>query len=95
METHKGNALSTYGQEVLQQVSIQLKYESYFLKEKELVEKMERLEYYIIPPDFDYTKIKALSTEALEKLQKKRPTTLEQASRISGACKLFCVSAVF
>ncbi|UWW97508.1 MAG: tRNA uridine-5-carboxymethylaminomethyl(34) synthesis enzyme MnmG [Candidatus Cardinium sp.] len=76
--------LSAYDQEVLQQVSIQIKYESYFLKEKELVEKMERLEHYTIPHDFDYTKLKALSVEALEKLQKQQPATLGQASRISG-----------
>ncbi|CAH2559580.1 tRNA uridine-5-carboxymethylaminomethyl(34) synthesis enzyme MnmG [Cardinium endosymbiont of Oedothorax gibbosus] len=84
LDRQQENALSTYGQEVLQQVSIELKYESYFLKERELVEKMERLEHYAIPPDFDYTRLKALSAEALEKLQKKRPTTLGQASRISG-----------
>lgn len=84
LDRQQDNALSTYGQEVVQQVNIQLKYESYFLKEKELVEKMERLEHYAIPPDFDYTRLKALSAEAVEKLQKKRPTTLGQASRISG-----------
>ena len=84
LDRQQDNVLSAYGQEVLQQVSIELKYESYFLKEKELVEKMERLEHYTIPPDFDYTKLKALSAESLEKLQKQRPTTLGQASRISG-----------
>lgn len=76
--------LSVYEEEVLDQVTIQVKYESYFLKEKELVEKMERLEHYAIPINFDYTKLKALSTEALEKLQHKKPDTLGRASRISG-----------
>ncbi|WP_342265720.1 tRNA uridine-5-carboxymethylaminomethyl(34) synthesis enzyme MnmG [Cardinium endosymbiont of Philonthus spinipes] len=84
LDKQQGNTLSAYDKEVLQQVSIQLKYESYFLKERELVEKMERLEHYTIPSNFDYTKLKALSAEALEKLQKKRPATLGQASRISG-----------
>ncbi|WP_419241680.1 tRNA uridine-5-carboxymethylaminomethyl(34) synthesis enzyme MnmG [Cardinium endosymbiont of Nabis limbatus] len=84
LDQQQANALAAYTQEALQQVGIQIKYESYFLKEKELVEKMERLEHYTIPDDFDYTKLKALSTEALEKLQKKRPATLGQASRISG-----------
>lgn len=76
--------LSVYEEEVLDQVTIQVKYESYFLKERELVEKMERLEHYAIPINFDYTKLKALSTEALEKLQHKKPDTLGRASRISG-----------
>ncbi|WP_339044165.1 tRNA uridine-5-carboxymethylaminomethyl(34) synthesis enzyme MnmG [Cardinium endosymbiont of Tipula unca] len=76
--------LAAYSQETLQQVAIQVKYESYFLKEQELVEKMERLEHYQIPPDFDYTLLKSLSTEASEKLQSKRPATLGQAAGISG-----------
>lgn len=76
--------LSAYEPEVLQQVSIQVKYESYLLKEKELAEKIERLENYTIPADFDFNIIKSLSIEGREKLNKKRPTTLGQASRISG-----------
>ncbi|MCT4697436.1 MAG: tRNA uridine-5-carboxymethylaminomethyl(34) synthesis enzyme MnmG [Candidatus Cardinium sp.] len=84
LDKQQANVLSVYEQEVLQQVSIQVKYERYFLKEKELVEKMERLEDYRIPNDFDYTNLKALSAEALEKLRNQRPATLGQASRISG-----------
>ncbi|AXI24154.1 tRNA uridine 5-carboxymethylaminomethyl modification enzyme GidA [Cardinium endosymbiont of Sogatella furcifera] len=84
LDKQQANVLSVYEQEVLQQVSIQVKYEPYFLKEKELVEKMERLEDYHIPNDFDYANLKALSAEALEKLRKQRPATLGQASRISG-----------
>ncbi|WP_243018642.1 MULTISPECIES: tRNA uridine-5-carboxymethylaminomethyl(34) synthesis enzyme MnmG [Candidatus Cardinium] len=84
LDKQESNVLSTYEAEILEQVIIQIKYESYFLKEKELVEKIERLEHYTIPSDFDYLALKALSAEALEKLQKKRPATLGQASRISG-----------
>jgi tRNA uridine 5-carboxymethylaminomethyl modification enzyme len=84
LDRQQANALAVYEQEVLEQVSIQIKYENYFLKEKDLVEKMERLEHYEIPADFDYTLLKSISAEALEKLHKKRPATLGQASRISG-----------
>ncbi|MDD9139388.1 MAG: tRNA uridine-5-carboxymethylaminomethyl(34) synthesis enzyme MnmG [Candidatus Cardinium sp.] len=77
--------LIAYTTETLNQVGIQVKYESYFLKEKELVEKMDRLEHCVIPADFDYSLLKkSLSSEALEKLQKQKPATLGQASRISG-----------
>ncbi|AWN81920.1 tRNA uridine-5-carboxymethylaminomethyl(34) synthesis enzyme MnmG [Candidatus Cardinium hertigii] len=77
--------LTAYTTETLNQVGIQVKYESYFLKEKELVEKMDRLEHCVIPADFDYSLLKkSLSSEALEKLQKQKPATLGQASRISG-----------
>ncbi|MGI2298409.1 tRNA uridine-5-carboxymethylaminomethyl(34) synthesis enzyme MnmG [Candidatus Cardinium hertigii] len=84
LDKQQSNALSTYGEEVLQQASIQVKYENYFQKEKELVKKMEQLEHYTIPLDFNYRKLKAISAEGLEKLQKIRPATLGQASRISG-----------
>ncbi|TDG95154.1 tRNA uridine-5-carboxymethylaminomethyl(34) synthesis enzyme MnmG [Cardinium endosymbiont of Culicoides punctatus] len=80
---HKG-ILTAYTQEILQQVEIQIKYESYSIKEKELVEKAERLEHYKIPFDFDYTLLKSLSAEGREKLQKRKPATLGQAARISG-----------
>lgn len=73
-----------YDQTVLEQAEIQLKYERYLHKEKELVEKAQRLEDYRLPTDFDYGHIRALSAEASEKLQKIRPATLGQASKISG-----------
>lgn len=84
LDKQKDRVLAAYEQETLQQVGIHVKYESYFHKEKELVEKIERLEHYKIPTNFDYSPIKSLSTEASEKLQKKKPATLGQASRISG-----------
>ena len=70
--------------EYLEQAEIQVKYERYIEKEKEIVERMSALENKIIPETFDYDKISALSIEALQKFKKVRPVTLGQASRISG-----------
>lgn len=70
--------------EVLEQVEIQVKYSGYIDKEKNNADKLNRLEGIKIPVDFDYSKLKSLSFEAKEKLSKIRPTTISQASRISG-----------
>jgi tRNA uridine 5-carboxymethylaminomethyl modification enzyme len=76
--------LNTYSQEVLEQAEIQLKYEVYIEKEKDLVRRMSQLEELEIPENFNYDKINALSNEALQKFKKIKPRTLGQASRISG-----------
>jgi len=68
----------------LQQAEIQIKYQVYIAKENELVGRMKQMEDLIIPDQFDYKKIQALSTEAREKLNRIKPQTLGQASRISG-----------
>jgi tRNA uridine 5-carboxymethylaminomethyl modification enzyme len=68
----------------LQQAEIQAKYDVYIEKERELALKMTNLEDLIIPDSFSYEKLNALSTEARQKLEKIRPKTLGQASRISG-----------
>ena len=68
----------------LQQAEIQAKYDVYIEKERELALKMANLEDLIIPDSFSYEKLNALSTEARQKLEKIRPKTLGQASRISG-----------
>ena len=78
------NSLESFSTETLEQASIQIKYNVYLDKEKELVSRMLQMEELKIPETFDYKKIKALSTEAREKLNKIRPYTLGQASRISG-----------
>lgn len=70
--------------EILEQVDIEIKYSGYIAKEKEMAEKMLRLEHVKIPEHFDYTKVSNLSTESRQKLIKIRPETLGQASRISG-----------
>lgn len=76
--------LGDFDKEMLQQAEIQIKYEVYINKEKEMVEKINQLENLPIPPNFNYDKITAISTEALQKFKKIRPLTLGQASRISG-----------
>jgi tRNA uridine 5-carboxymethylaminomethyl modification enzyme len=68
----------------IEQAEIQIKYERYIEKEVELVKKMSQLEDQRIPDNFDYDKISAVSKEALQKFKKIKPTTLGQASRISG-----------
>ncbi len=76
--------LKNFSKEIIEQASIQVKYDIYIEKEKELVERMGQLENLKIPDTFDYKKIQALGNEAREKLTKIKPTTLGQASRISG-----------
>ena len=68
----------------IEEAEILMKYEGYIEKEKELVSKMKRLEELSIPQNFDYHKIKSLSSESREKLTKIKPATLGMASRISG-----------
>ena len=68
----------------LEQAEIQIKYERYIEKELELVNKMSLMEDLIIPENFDYEKVSAVSKEALQKFKKVQPRTLGQASRISG-----------
>ncbi len=68
----------------IEQVEIDIKYESYIKKEIDTVNKIQRLENSKIPKGFDYEKIKSLSAEGKEKLSKVRPKSIGQASRISG-----------
>ncbi len=70
--------------EVVQQAEILLKYAGYIEKEKETADKMNRLEDIKLYETFDYNSITSLSSEAREKLTKVKPSTLGQASRISG-----------
>ena len=77
-------ALAGFDNEILEQVEIQIKYDTYIEKEKELVTKMSQLEDLIIPDNFNYEKLVSLSNEARQKFTKIKPRTLGQASRISG-----------
>tara|TARA_Y100000782_G_C10187598_1_gene267687 strand:+ start:4960 stop:6834 length:1875 start_codon:yes stop_codon:yes gene_type:complete len=70
--------------DVREQTEIELKYKGYIEKEKEMAEKMNRLEHIRLYQDFDYGSITSLSAEAKEKLIQVKPETLGQASRISG-----------
>ncbi len=79
-----GDKLRQFGSHALEQAEIQLKYEVYIRKEKELVARIAQLEQLSIPETFDYDRLSALSMEALIKFKKIKPRTLGQASRISG-----------
>lgn len=74
----KGNA------EVLNQIEIELKYAGYIKRQAEQVRNFDSSESEVIPERFDFSKIKSLSTEAREKLNKVKPRSLGQASRIAG-----------
>ena len=69
---------------ILEQAEIEIKYAGYIEKEKRTADKLKRLENIKIPKAFDYNRLASLSHEAKEKLNKIQPTTLAQASRISG-----------
>ncbi|TMM30371.1 tRNA uridine-5-carboxymethylaminomethyl(34) synthesis enzyme MnmG [Polaribacter aestuariivivens] len=70
--------------EIIEQAEIHLKYAGYIEKEKNNADKLNRLENVVIPATFNYSKVKSLSFEAREKLTKIQPTSISQASRISG-----------
>ena len=89
-DVRKFDAVENYIQEndldneVIEQAEIQVKYSGYIAKEKNNADKLNRLEEVKIPSNFDYSKIKSMSFEAREKLKSIQPTTVSQASRISG-----------
>ncbi len=76
--------LDGFSEETLEQAEIQIKYQVYLDKEKDLVNRMKQMEDLVIPLQFDYKQIQALGAEAREKLNRIKPQTLGQASRISG-----------
>ena len=76
--------LEEVDQKIIEQAEIHLKYSGYIEKEKANADKLNRLENVVIPQTFNYEKVKSLSYEAREKLTKIQPTTISQASRISG-----------
>ncbi|NGF55329.1 tRNA uridine-5-carboxymethylaminomethyl(34) synthesis enzyme MnmG [Parapedobacter sp. SGR-10] len=76
--------LRKFDEETIEQAEIKVKYDSYFEKEMEIVNKMKKMEDKEINPNFDYSSLTSLSIEAREKLLKVKPRTLGQASRISG-----------
>ena len=76
--------MSDIDSDIAEYAEVGIKYEGYIEREKELAQKMNRLEAIKINPDFDYSILKSLSFEAREKLLKIKPNTIGQASRISG-----------
>lgn len=75
---------SVYNDEVREQAEINIKYKGYIEKERDNVAKLHKLENIKIPEDFDFSKIISLSSEAKQKMEKVKPKTIAQASRISG-----------
>lgn len=76
--------IAQFDEDTIEQAGIKVKYDSYFEKEMEIVNKMKKMEDKEINPDFDYNSLTSLSIEARQKLLKVKPRTLGQASRISG-----------
>lgn len=88
-EVHLADLLSfvprgTFSDEVIESVEISLKYEGYIAREKQQADKNNRLEYVKIPADFDFSSLNGLSMECRQKLNRYRPATIADASRISG-----------
>lgn len=80
----RSNFNQAFFSEVAEQIEIELKYEGYVERQKEEIERFNRLESLPIPRDIDYERFKAISTEGREKLRKIQPLSIGQASRISG-----------
>jgi len=76
--------LAQYDQEFVDLAEVNMKYEGYIVKEREMVDKMNRLEEVRLHDKIDYQELQSLSAEAREKLTQLRPRTIGQASRISG-----------
>ena len=70
--------------DAIEEAEIQIKYRGYIEREKFIAEKLHRLENIAIPEDFDYARMNALTIEARQKLDRIRPATIGQASRIPG-----------
>ena len=83
-DNHLKDFISKYEEEYIQQAEINVKYEAYIKKEEEHAQRMMDLENIKILPRVNYNDMKTLSNEAREKLNKIKPATLGQASRISG-----------
>ena len=76
--------LKRYTPDVEEAVDISITYEGYIKKQMDQVDKVRKLEEKILPKEWDYTEIKGISLEAQQKLNKIRPHSIGQASRISG-----------
>ena len=80
----RGTNQTDYSPDVVSSVEISIKYAGYIEREKAQADKNNRLEYIHIPADFDFDKLNSLSTECRQKLNRYRPATIGQASRIPG-----------
>lgn len=90
------NLNDEFTKSIIQEAEILIKYEGYIEKEKEVADKLIRLENVKLSPDFDYNALHSLTIEARQKLTAQKPQTLGQASRISGVSPAdIAVLAVF
>ena len=80
----EGRALANFPQDCIEQAEIKIKYNGYIERERDMADKLNRLEDVVIKDDFNYHKLSSISSEAREKLSKIQPKTIGQASRISG-----------
>ncbi len=76
--------VADFGKDTNVQIELNLKYEGYIARQMQEVAKLSHIESIVIPKDFDYLAFRGLRNEALDKLLRKRPETLGQASRVSG-----------
>ena len=83
-EKMKQQLNENYRAAILESLEIEIKYEGYIERERNLADKIQRLENLRIPEGFDFDRIESLSIECRQKLKRYAPTTLAQASRISG-----------
>jgi len=79
-----GNMSAQFVDEVIESAEIAIKYEGYIQREKTMADKIKRLENIKLSTDLDYSRFKSISTEARQKLNRQKPETIGQASRISG-----------
>lgn len=84
MQRLRSESDKSFVKEVLQQIEIELKYEGYIARQTEQIERFDKFEDQVIPESFNFMKVQSLSTEGREKLAKVRPSSIGQASRISG-----------
>ncbi len=80
----KINEINSCSEDVIDYLETEIKYNGYIKREKEAAERVKRLNDLVIPRSFSFDEVKGLSSEALSKLNQLRPSTLGQASRISG-----------
>ena len=83
-EEEQSNTTAYAFDKIVEAAEISIKYRGYISREERIAEKLKRLESLKIPADFDFSKLTALSIESRQKLNRLRPTTIAQASRIPG-----------
>lgn len=84
LEPYDGNRPADLSDEIIEYIEIELKYEGYIQKQLQQIKKFKQMEHKILPEDIDYESIDGLRIEARQRLNKLRPHSIGQASRIYG-----------